>query len=131
MFVNRHIHMQCEEVRATFAKVYLFIYCPASLKGLYYPELSFVSITFFDKHESLWKLHLWCGLQCPKEIWTYIDEHSQVLSITSNTSGVEHLWMLTKCFVAADWLHAAERKSLAFSKGKVFSKVVKSGLSAK
>lgn len=83
--------MQCEEVRATFAKVYLFIYCPASLKGLYSPELSFVSITFFDKHESLWKLHLWCGFQCPKEIWTYIDEHSQVLSITSNTSGVEHL----------------------------------------
>lgn len=32
--------------------------------------------------------------------------------------------MLTKCFVAAVWLHAAERKSLAFSKGKLFSKVV-------
>lgn len=116
--------LQCEEARVTFAKVYLFIYCPAPIKRLYSPERSFVSITFFDKHESLWKLHLWCGLHCLKQIWTCIDEHSQVLSITFNTSGAECLWMLTKCFVAAAWLHAAERESLAFSKGKLFSQIV-------
>lgn len=84
--------LQCEEVRLTYlAKIYVFIYYLASMKRLYSPELSFLSMTFFDKHDSLWKLHFWHGLQHPKEIWTYIGDHSQVLSSTFNTSGAESL----------------------------------------
>lgn len=90
--VCKLIHaLHCEGVRVTYAKVYLFIYFPACMKRVYSPELSFLSIAFFDKHESLWEFHLWSSLQCPKEIWICIDEHSQVLSNIFNTSGAESL----------------------------------------
>lgn len=67
-FVNWLILTHSEQVRVGFAEVYLFSCYSASTKRLHFPELSFPSITFLNKRESLWTFHLRCDPQCPEQI---------------------------------------------------------------